>query len=88
MATFAYTFKRGGWETLDTLWFVGANPPARRICVSGNHRLRLLVAVFVVKESSDGCINYGGLSAAVVNRVQASGRRGETIQVTQDVAPA
>jgi hypothetical protein len=88
VATFFYTFKQGGWETIETMWYVGKNPPNRQICVTGNHKLRVLVAFFPLRESTDGCITYGGIFAAAVHRVQAYGQRGETIQVSQAVAPA
>jgi len=82
----SYTFKRSGWETIEWLWFLGS-APARRICVSGTHPLRLLVGPIPLKTSTDGCIDYGGIGAVALQQVQARGQRGETISFTQTVPP-
>lgn len=81
MAQFSYTFKDNGWETIETAW----NIPARRICVFPTLPLRVKVAFFTVKNSSDGCINYGGAASVGVQRVQARGTKGQTIQFSQTV---
>lgn len=82
---FVHTFNSDGWETIERLWAVPWGPAIhRRLCVTPELRLRLLVAWFEVR-SATGCINYGGRTALAVQRVQAFGKKGQTIQLLQSV---
>ena len=78
-----YTFKSNGWETIEWAW----NVPRRRICVQPVHPLRVKTGILTTSSSSSGCINYGGIVSVASQRVQAKGRRGETITITQGVPP-
>jgi len=79
-----HTFREDDtWETIDTLWYspffywqknglrVTPVVPLRIVTAFGNQ----------VDESDEGWINTGGPSAMFLQRIQARGRRGETIRV-------
>lgn len=80
----SHTFKSDDtWETVDTLWYspffywqknglrVTPKVPLRIITAFGQH----------IDESDAGWINTGGPSAILLQRIQARGRKGETIRV-------
>jgi hypothetical protein len=77
--TATHTFTSNDFETIETAF----NIPARRICVSPTVPLRVKTAFFTTASSSSGCINYGGAGSIVIQRVQAKGSRGQTIQIEQ-----
>jgi hypothetical protein len=78
-----YTFKSNDWETIERAW----NIPPRRMCVQPVRPLRVKTGIFTTGKSSSGCINYGGAGSVAYQRVQAKGRKGETITITQGVQP-
>lgn len=78
-AVLQHQFTDNGWETVENAW----NIPARRICVSPHLPLRVKSAFFITASSSDGCIEYGGGTSLIFQRVQVKGQRGQTVQVRQ-----
>lgn len=80
-----YTFKSDDWETIETFWCTPWLAPTRRLYVSPAYLLWLKVAFFVVKQSDNGYIDYGGFSGVGYQQVQARRRRGESITITQTV---
>jgi hypothetical protein len=80
-----FTFKNGGWETVERMWGVGL--PRRTLCVQPAHPLRLKIGFFKTSQTSHGCIDYGGGSAVLGHTVQCYGSKGEVIQYTQSLPP-
>lgn len=78
----SYTFKRGGWETVDTYWsspfsyWVG-----RGIRVEPKVPLRVTLLGREVACSEEGWIDFGGWSAMFVHRVQARADAGTKIRI-------
>jgi len=77
-----YTFKQDEvWETIDSYW---SSPlsfwAGKSLRVEPSVPLRVVVWGSAVAESDRGFINYGGMSAVLVQRVQARGRAGEKIR--------
>jgi hypothetical protein len=84
-----YTFRGNNWETIESFWFTPWLAGERRLCIIPAHPLRLKVGFFTIKAASDGCINYGGGSSVLYQRVQACANKGESIEIIQTVpAPA
>lgn len=78
----AHTFKASdAWETLDTYWSSPLSYWAMKsMRVEPAVPLRVVVVRHVVSTSEEGWINYGGLSAVLVQSVQAQGRAGQKIR--------
>ncbi|OKH23158.1 hypothetical protein NIES1031_18890 [Chroogloeocystis siderophila 5.2 s.c.1] len=79
--TATHTFTSNNFETIETAF----NIPRRRICVFPTVPLRLRTAFFTTANSNNGCINYGGTASIAVQRVQAKGFPGQTIQIEQSL---
>jgi len=79
-----HTFKRDDtWETIDTLWY---SPffywQKNGLRVTPKVPLRIITAFNnLIDESDEGWINTGGLSAILLQKIQARGARGQTIRV-------
>lgn len=77
-----HTFKADDrWETIDTYW---SSPLSywiqKSMRVEPPLPLRITVLGRVIDEASDGWINYGGLSAVLVQSIQARGQAGQRIR--------
>ncbi len=77
-----HTFKTDDqWETIDTYW---SSPLSywiqKSMRVEPPLPLRVLVLGRKVDEADEGWINYGGLSAVLVQSVQARGQAGQQIR--------
>ena len=78
----AHTFRRDHeWETIDSYW---SSPlsfwAVKSLRIEPPVPLRVMVLGRAVAESSEGWINYGGLSAVFVQAVQARGRAGQRVR--------
>lgn len=78
----AHVFKHDSeWETLDTYWSSPLSFWAQKsMRVEPAVALRVTVLGSVVVDSQEGWINYGGLSAVLVQAVQARGRAGQRVR--------
>ncbi|MBV1862059.1 MAG: hypothetical protein KUG77_26800 [Nannocystaceae bacterium] len=78
----AHTFKESDtWETVDTYWSSPLSYWAMKsMRVEPPVPLRVMVLRREVSASDEGWINYGGISAVLVQSVQARGRAGEKIR--------
>ncbi|MCR9163235.1 MAG: hypothetical protein ACE37F_23395 [Nannocystaceae bacterium] len=78
----AHTFKESdSWETVDTYWSSPLSYWAMKsMRVEPPVPLRVKTMGRVVEESDEGWINYGGLSAVLVQSVQARGKAGQKIR--------
>lgn len=70
------------WETLDTYW---SSPLSfwsqKSLRIEPPLPLRVTVLGAVIARSTQGWINYGGLSAMFIQAVQARGRAGQRVRV-------
>ena len=70
------------WETLDTYW---SSPLSfwsqKSLRIEPPLPLRVTVLGAVIAQSSQGWINYGGVSAMFIQTVQARGRMGQRVRV-------
>lgn len=78
----AHVFKHDDeWETIDTYW---SSPLSfwsqKSLRIEPPVPLRVTVAGWVLEQSDQGWINYGGLSAILMQSVQARGRAGQRIR--------
>ncbi len=78
----AHTFRgEREWETIDTYWSSPLSYWAQKCMrVEPPVPLRVTVLGRVIDESEEGWINYGGLSAVLVQAVQARGRPGQKVR--------
>jgi hypothetical protein len=78
----AHTFNDSDtWETIDTYWSSPLSYWAmKNMRVEPAVPLRVVVVGRVVDSSDEGWVNYGGLSAVLVQSVQARGRAGQKIR--------
>ena len=78
----AHVFKHDDeWETLDTYWSSPLSYWAvKSMRVEPPVPLRVTVLGSVIDSSDEGWINYGGLSAVLVQSVQARGRAGQRVR--------
>lgn len=69
------------WETLDTYW---SSPLSfwsqKSVRIEPPVPLRVVVLGAVIGESEQGWINYGGVSAVLIQSVQARGRAGQRVR--------
>jgi hypothetical protein len=78
----AHTFKRDDvWETIDSYW---SSPLSywsmKSMRIEPPVPLRVVVLGRVTDESDAGWINYGGLSAVLVQAIQARGSAGQRVR--------
>ncbi|MEM6296755.1 MAG: hypothetical protein AAGA54_36145 [Myxococcota bacterium] len=78
----AHTFKDDDvWETIDTYWSSPLSYWAMKCMrVEPPVPLRVLVLGRVVDSSNEGWVNYGGLSAVLVQSVQVRGKAGQKVR--------
>jgi len=80
--TKTHTFRRDQWHTLDTCW---TSPLSfwtqKSLRIEPPLPLRVTVLGAVIARSSQGFINYGGISAMFIQSVQALGRAGQRVRV-------
>lgn len=79
----SHVFKRDDeWETVDTYW---SSPLSfwsqKSMRVEPPVAIRVKVLGSVLQDSEEGWINYGGLSAVLVQIVQARGHAGQRVRV-------
>jgi len=77
-----YTFRHDDrWETLDTCWSSPLSFWSRKsLRIEPPLPLRVVILGAVIAESDHGWINYGGVSAILIQAVQARGRVGQRVR--------
>ena len=78
----SHTFKSDDvWETIDTYWSSPLSYWSQKsMRIEPPVPLRVIVLGRIVEQSDAGWINYGGVSAMLVQSVQARGRAGQRVR--------